>query len=142
MLMSVRYVVVQLVLSFHHLKHTPSSAHQRSSGLLKNAMKSTKNLMTSSSSFSAPREKKTQWFVMLLQEACAQRKSSQSAVKTVGVMKAVTVPKCCVQLKVFRCLTCDKDKVRLYCEVCWKRDHQGHKGEELFCLVRCATGHK
>ena len=50
--------------------------------------------------------------------------------------------KCCVQQKVFRCLTCDKDKIRLYCEVCWQRDHQGHKGEEFFCPVRCATGHK
>ena len=51
-------------------------------------------------------------------------------------------PKCCVQQKVFRCLTCDKSKIRLYCEVCWKRDHQGHKGEEFFCPVRCATGCK
>ena len=51
-------------------------------------------------------------------------------------------PKCCVQQKVFRCLTCDKDKIMLYCEVCWKRDHQGHKGEEFFYPVRCATGHK
>ena len=51
-------------------------------------------------------------------------------------------PKCCIQQKAFRCLTCDKDKIRLYCEVCWKRDHQGHKGEEFFCPARCATGHK
>ena len=51
----------------------------------------------------------------------------------------VYCPKCCVQQKVFRCLTCDKDKSRLYCEVCWKRDHQGHKGEEFFCPVRCAA---
>ena len=51
-------------------------------------------------------------------------------------------PKCCVQQKAFRCLTCDKDGDWLYCEVCWKRDHQGHKGDEFFCPVRCATGHK
>ena len=51
-------------------------------------------------------------------------------------------PKCCVQQKAFRCLTCDKNEIRLYCEVCWKRDHQGHKGEELFYPVRCATVHK
>ena len=51
-------------------------------------------------------------------------------------------PKCCVQQKAFRCLTCDKDKARFYCEVCWKRGHQGHKGEELFYPVRCATNHK
>ena len=51
-------------------------------------------------------------------------------------------PKCCVQQKVFRCLTCGKDKIRLYCEVCWKRDHKGHKGEEFFCPVRCDTSHK
>ena len=51
-------------------------------------------------------------------------------------------PKCCVQQKVFRCLTCDKDGDWVYCEVCWKRDHQGHEGEEFFCPVRCATGHK
>ena len=51
-------------------------------------------------------------------------------------------PKCCVQQKAFRCLTCDKDKIKLYCEACWKRDHQGHKGEEFFYPVRCATGHK
>ena len=51
-------------------------------------------------------------------------------------------PKCCVQQKAFRCLTCDKDGNWLYCEVCWKRDHQGHKGEEFFYSARCATGHK
>ena len=53
-------------------------------------------------------------------------------------------PDCCVQQKAFRCFTCDKDKneVKLYCEVCWKRDHKGHIGEELFCPVRCATNHK
>ena len=51
-------------------------------------------------------------------------------------------PKCCVQQKVFRCFTCDKNGNWLYCEVCWKRDHQGHKGEEFFYPVRCATGHK
>ena len=50
--------------------------------------------------------------------------------------------KCCVQQKVFRCLTCDKNKNRFYCEVCWKKDHQGHQGEEFFCPARCATGHK
>ena len=51
-------------------------------------------------------------------------------------------PMCCVQQKAFRCLTCDKDGDWMYCEVCWKRDHQGHKGEEFFCPVRCATGYK
>ena len=51
-------------------------------------------------------------------------------------------PKCCAQQKVFRCFTCDKDEARFYCEACWKRDHQGHKGEEFFCPVRCATNHK
>ena len=51
-------------------------------------------------------------------------------------------PKCCVQQRAFRCLTCDKDKIRLYCEVCWKRDHKGHKGDEFFCPARCATSHK
>ena len=50
--------------------------------------------------------------------------------------------KCCVQQKVFRCLTCDKDKIKLYCEVCWKRDHNGHNGEEFFYPVRCGTKHK
>ena len=50
--------------------------------------------------------------------------------------------KCCVQQKAFRCLTCNKDKIWLYCEVCWKRDHKGHKGEEFFCPVRCASGNK
>ena len=50
-------------------------------------------------------------------------------------------PKCCVQQKVFRCHTCDKDKeeFKLYCEVCWKKDHQGHECEEFFCPARCAT---
>ena len=51
-------------------------------------------------------------------------------------------PKCCMQQKVFGCLTCDKGEIKLYCEVCWKRDHQGHNGEEFFCPARCATGHK
>ena len=59
-----------------------------------------------------------------------------------GSDKGGYCPKCCVQQKVFRCLTCDKDGDWVYCEVCWKRDHQGHKGEEFFCPVRCATGHK
>ena len=48
-------------------------------------------------------------------------------------------PKCCVQQKAFRCLTCDKGGDWLYCEVCWKRDHQGHKGEEFFCPAICAS---
>ena len=50
-------------------------------------------------------------------------------------------PKCCVQQRAFRCRTCDKDKdkIKFYCEVCWKRDHQGHECEEFFCPVRCAT---
>ena len=48
-------------------------------------------------------------------------------------------PKCCVQQRAFRCHTCDTDKVRLYCETCWKRDHEGHEGEEFFCPVRCAS---
>ena len=56
--------------------------------------------------------------------------------------KNIYCPKCCVQQKGFRCLTCDKSKIRLYCEVCWKRDHQGHEGEEFFYPVRCATDHK
>lgn len=48
-------------------------------------------------------------------------------------------PKCCVQQKVFRCHTCDKDMIRVYCETCWKMYHQGHDCEELFYPARCAT---
>lgn len=48
-------------------------------------------------------------------------------------------PRCCVQQKTFRCFTCDKEKIKVYCETCWKRDHQGHKGEEFFYPTRCAT---
>ena len=48
-------------------------------------------------------------------------------------------PKCCVQQRAFMCRTCDKGKDKFYCEVCWKRDHQGHECEEFFCPVRCAT---
>ena len=48
-------------------------------------------------------------------------------------------PNCCVQQKAFRCLTCDKDKIRFYCETCIKRDHQGHEWEEFFYPVRCGT---
>lgn len=49
--------------------------------------------------------------------------------------------KCCVQQKAFRCLTCDSDKksLSLYCEVCWKKHHQGHEYEEFFYPIRCAT---
>lgn len=47
-------------------------------------------------------------------------------------------PKCCVQQKAFRCFTCDKE-VKYYCETCWRRNHQGHKGEEFFYPVRCST---
>lgn len=55
--------------------------------------------------------------------------------------KGVHCPDCCVQQKAFKCLTCDKDKkcLKLYCETCWKRDHQGHECEEFFCPVRCAS---
>ena len=56
-----------------------------------------------------------------------------------GCDEGIYCPKCCVQQKVFRCLTCDKDKVKLYCETCWKRDHQGHECEEFFYPVRCRT---
>ena len=55
---------------------------------------------------------------------------------------SIYCPMCCVQQKVFRCFTCGKDKIKLYCEVCWQRDHQGHKGEEFFCPVKCATARK
>ena len=48
-------------------------------------------------------------------------------------------PNCCVQQKAFRCLTCDKGKLRFYCETCIKRDHQGHECEEFFYPVRCGT---
>ena len=51
-------------------------------------------------------------------------------------------PMCRVQQKVFRCLTCDKGKIRFYCEVCWQRDHQEHNGEEFFFPVSCATDYK
>ena len=46
-------------------------------------------------------------------------------------------PKCCVQQKVFRCRTCDKVKIKVYCETCWKKDHQGHECEEFFFSTRC-----
>lgn len=46
---------------------------------------------------------------------------------------------CCTQQKVFRCFTCDKDKIKLYCEVCWKKNHRGHKCEEFFYPARCAS---
>ena len=48
-------------------------------------------------------------------------------------------PECCVQQRAFKCLTCDKCETRLYCETCWKRDHQGHECEEFFYPVRCGT---
>ena len=51
----------------------------------------------------------------------------------------VYCPKCCVQQRAFRCRTCDKGKDKVYCEVCWKRDHQRHECEEFFCPARCAT---
>ena len=57
-----------------------------------------------------------------------------------GCDEDVYCPKCFVQQRAFRCLTCeDKDKVKLYCETCWKRDHQGHECEEFFYPVRCST---
>ena len=46
-------------------------------------------------------------------------------------------PTCWVQQKVFRCWTCDKGKIKFYCETCWKRDHQEHQCEEFFHPVRC-----
>ena len=49
---------------------------------------------------------------------------------------------CCIQQKAFRCFTCDKDDIRLYCETCWKKNHQGHECEEFFYPVRCATNNE
>lgn len=46
---------------------------------------------------------------------------------------------CCAPQKVFRCFTCDKDKIKLYCEVCWKKNHRGHNCEEFFYPGRCAS---
>lgn len=47
-------------------------------------------------------------------------------------------PECCVQQKIFKCLTCESgDKV--YCETCWKKYHQGHECEEFFYPARCAS---
>ena len=51
----------------------------------------------------------------------------------------VYCPKCCVLQKMFKCLTCENCKTETYCEVCWKRDHKEHKGEEFFCPTRCST---
>lgn len=48
-------------------------------------------------------------------------------------------PECCVQQKVFRCRKCDKDKIVFYCEVCFKKYHDGHKCEEFFYPVRCGA---
>ena len=50
-------------------------------------------------------------------------------------------PKCCVQQRAFKCFTCNKNRPRLYCEVCWKKYHKGHKGIEAFCPAVCATAH-
>lgn len=49
--------------------------------------------------------------------------------------------KCCVQQKAYRCYTCDGEEGRpkYYCEVCWQKNHQGHKCEEFFYPIRCAT---
>lgn len=47
--------------------------------------------------------------------------------------------RCFVQQKVFRCRTCDKNEMKLYCETCWKRDHQGHDCEEFFHSMRCSA---
>lgn len=46
---------------------------------------------------------------------------------------------CCVQQKAYRCLTCDGSKVKLYCETCWKKNHQGHQCEEFFYPTKCGT---
>ena len=55
--------------------------------------------------------------------------------------EGVYCSECCVQQRAFRCLTCDndKDKGMVYCEVCWRKDHQGHECEEFFYPVRCST---
>lgn len=49
---------------------------------------------------------------------------------------------CNVQQKGFRCFTCDKEKSKLYCETCWKRDHQEHECEVFFIPMKCATNRK
>lgn len=53
--------------------------------------------------------------------------------------EGVYCPRCCARQNVFRCHTCDKEEVKLYCETCRKRDHQTHECEEFFYSVRCAT---
>ena len=59
--------------------------------------------------------------------------------KNCGCAEGDYCPECCVQQRAFKCLTCDKCETRLYCETCWKRDHQGHECEEFFYPVRCGT---
>lgn len=51
----------------------------------------------------------------------------------------VYCPNCYVQQKGYRCITCDKGEPKLYCKACWEKDHKGHKGEEFFCPMRCAS---
>ena len=51
--------------------------------------------------------------------------------------KNVYCPKCFVQQKTFRCFTCEIGQIKMCCEVCWKRDHQGHHGKEFFFPVGC-----
>ena len=46
---------------------------------------------------------------------------------------------CCIQQRVYKCITCDKSRVKLYCEACWKKNHQGHQCEEFFYPTKCGT---
>ena len=59
--------------------------------------------------------------------------------KDCGSDRNLYCPLCCIQQKAYRCYTCDRVEVKLYCETCWKKHHQGHEGDEFFYPVRCAT---
>ena len=48
-------------------------------------------------------------------------------------------PDCCVQQKCYKCLDCEKDKAKFYCEVCWNKYHKDHNCAEFFYPVRCTS---
>lgn len=48
-------------------------------------------------------------------------------------------PSCCIQQKAYRCLTCSKEYKKIFCESCWKKEHQNHTYEEFFYPMRCVN---
>ena len=78
----------------------------------------------------------------MIQDAIRENVCTNTKIKKCEACKFdenIYCAKCCVQQEAFRCHTCDKTEIKLYCKVCREQNHQGHDCEDFFYPVRCAT---